>query len=208
MNSCKPFKKLSIIVPVYNQEVLLIEALDSIPARDDIQVIVIDDGSTDDTWANLVSYRQRRTELDIVLLYNASNEGVSSAVNKGLDAATGEYIVLLGSDDYFYSDKLEELLSELDGTDIVYFDLETNEGEIFKLTEETKLIFCGSTKFIRKEFIGDIRNNESTKAGEDAEFFVALLKNNPTEKFTGKVIKHYNFPRKGSLSDLWSRGEL
>jgi glycosyltransferase involved in cell wall biosynthesis len=41
--------KVSVIIPVYNQEVLVLKALDSIPTRDDIEIIVIDDGSTDDT---------------------------------------------------------------------------------------------------------------------------------------------------------------
>ena len=47
-------KLLTIIIPVYNQETLVIRALESVPKRDDIEVIVIDDGSTDNTWNNLL----------------------------------------------------------------------------------------------------------------------------------------------------------
>lgn len=48
--------KVSVIIPVYNQEVLVLKALDSIPTRDDIEIIVIDDGSTDDTWTKIWNY--------------------------------------------------------------------------------------------------------------------------------------------------------
>ena len=53
--------KLSILTPVWNQEELVIKGLDSIPRRDDIEVIVRDDGSTDNTLANLKKYKAEHT---------------------------------------------------------------------------------------------------------------------------------------------------
>lgn len=200
--------KLTVIIPVYNQESLIINAINSIPERDDIEVLVIDDGSTDDTWDNLLEYRNLHPKCNLVLLYNDVNMGVSYTVNKGYDNAWGEYIVLLGSDDYFITDQFEKALEYLDGTDLIYFNLRTNNGSIFRLTPSTKQGYCGSTKFMRKEFIGDTRCPCDKKAGEDWFFYQELLKKNPTEKFTNLTIKHYNYPRKNSLSDLVKQGKI
>lgn len=200
--------KVSVIIPVYNQEQLVIKALESIPERNDIEIIVIDDGSTDHTWNNLIKYREiNEAYQNIVLLYNEENKGVAYTVNKGYDNANGEYIVLLGSDDYFYKDKFEEALKELDGTDLVYFNLQINNGDIFRLTPESKTGYCGSVKFMKRDFIGDTRC-PNKKAGEDYDFYQELLKKNPTEKFTDITVKHYNYPREGSLFDLLVKGKL
>ena len=199
--------KLSVIIPVYNQEELVIRALDSIPRRDDIEVIVIDDASIDNTWNSLLEYRKKHfEEINIVLLYNEDNMGVGYTLNKGYDVASGEYIVLLGSDDYF-TEEFENSLNELDGTDLIYFNLKDNTGKIWEVTPKTKNILVGSVKFMRRDFIGNTRCPE-IRAVEDYYFYQELMKKNPTEKVTNKVIKHYNYPRKGSLSYMHKRGEI
>jgi glycosyltransferase involved in cell wall biosynthesis len=190
--------KLTVIIPVYNQEKLVIRALESIPTIDDIETIVIDDKSTDRTYRNVLKYIHDNDKKNILLLQNKKNLGVGLTVNKGLDNANGEYIVLLGSDDYFYTDKLKEAYKELDGTDLIYFDLKVNSGDIWKVNKETKNIFVGSVKFMKKDFIKDTRN-EDLRVFEDLYFYEKLMKKNPTEKFLGYVVKHYNYPRKGSL---------
>lgn len=197
--------KVSVVIPVYNQESLIERAIRSIPLRDDIEIIVVDDGSTDDTWNKLVTIGIELNDPNFIVLHNRKNMGVGYTVNRGLDIADGEYIVLLGSDDYFYTDEFLKAMEQLDGTDLVYFDLKVNDGSIFKLTEESKRNLCGSTKFMRKEFVGDTRNPD-IRQGEDWFFYNELLKKNPTERFTNLVVKHYNFPRKGSLTDIAVHG--
>lgn len=197
--------KVSVVIPVYNQESLIERAIRSIPRRDDIEIIVVDDGSTDDTWNKLVTIGIELNDPNFIVLHNRKNMGVGYTVNRGLDIADGEYIVLLGSDDYFYTDEFLKAMEQLDGTDLVYFDLKVNDGSIFKLTEESKRNLCGSTKFMRKEFVGDTRNPD-IRQGEDWFFYGELLKKNPTERFTNLLVKHYNFPRKGSLTDIAVNG--
>ena len=193
--------KLSVIIPVYNQEKLVIRALDSIPIRNDIEIIVIDDGSTDNTWNHLLDYRKKNViEKNIILLYNEHNKGVGYTVNKGYDNAHGEYIVLLGSDDYF-TDNFNEYIDKLDGTDLIYFNLEDNTGKIWKITPQNRNSYVGSVKFMRREFIGDTRCPE-IRALEDVSFHKGLMAKHPTEKFLNVVLKHYNFPRENSLTDL------
>ena len=199
--------KVTVIIPVYNQEKLIIKAIESIPKRSDIEIIVIDDGSTDNTWNELINYTNDHEDLiNFVLLYNETNKGVAYTVNKGYDNANGEYVVLLGSDDYFYTDKFNEIIKHLDGTDLVYFNLKINSGEVWKITEENKNFYCGSVKFMRNEFIGDTRCPEDKRQGEDRIFYEKLLKKNPTEKFTDITVKHYNFPRNNSLTDMFLKG--
>ena len=198
--------KLTVIIPVYNQEELVVRALDSIPVREDIEVIVIDDGSTDDTWSVLQEYHKRTRLTNFILLYNQENKGVSYTVNKGYDTANGEYIVLLGSDDYFITDEFIKALNYLDGTDLVYFNLRVNNGDIWRLNNDNKGFCCGSVKFMKKTLIGDTRNPVGAKAGEDYYFYLELLKKTPTETFTDITVKHYNYPRENSLSNLRTRG--
>ena len=182
--------KLSVIMPLYNQERLFKIGLDSIPPREDIEIIVIDDCSTDDSLEEVRNY-QITSPKNITVLRNEKNMGVAYTVNKGIDHAKGEYIVLLGSDgDYFVG--LDNALNCLE-TDLVYFQLEINSGEFW----ETK---SGSSKFMRREFIGDTRC-PLIKNCEDNEFYSLLVKKNPTESFLNRNImyKHYNYPRRGSL---------
>lgn len=201
--------KISVIIPCYCQQDLVIKAIESIPKRNDIEIMVIDDGSTDNTWNNLLEYRNKHPELlNLILLYNEENKGVAYTVNKGYDLANGEYVVLLGSDDYFYTDKFEEAIKELDGTDLVYFNLQINNGDVWRLTPESKNGLCGSVKFMRRAFIGNTRCDISRRQAEDLYFYKELLEKKPTEKFTDITLKHYNYPRANSLTDLAKRGKL
>lgn len=188
-------KKISVIIPVYNQEVLVLKALDSIPRNDDIEIIVINDCSTDNTLNVLYEYQKNR---DIIVLNNEINRGVGYTVNRGYDIAQGEYIVLLGSDDYFITEEFNKIYPYLNGTDLVYFNLRINDLTVWRVNEVSSRGYVGSVKFMRREFIGDTRCPDKRQA-EDFDFFQELLKKNPTEFFTDLTIKHYNFPREGSL---------
>ena len=196
--------KVSVIIPVYKQQELVIKAINSIPKRDDIEIIVIDDGSQDNTWESI----HQNLRENMIIIRNPINKGVAYTVNKGYDLAKGEYIILLGSDDYFYPDEFEKCIEELDGTDLVYYDMQINNGDIWEINDESKTVLCGSVKFMRREFIGNTRCPEEKKSGEDRPFYEELLKKKPTEKFTHLIVKHYNHPREGSLTDLVRKGVI
>ena len=199
--------KVSVIIPVYNQEELVLKAIESVPTRDDIEILVIDDASTDNTYKNVQDYANEHLDKNIIILSNSENKGVAYTVNKGYDNASGEYLVLLGSDDNFYTDKFIEIMQQLDGTDLIYFNLQINNGDVWQLTNDNKGFCCGSVKFMRKEFVGNTRCLD-VPAGEDYYFFVELLNKKPTEKFTDITVKHYNYPRENSLSNLRSKGVI
>jgi glycosyltransferase involved in cell wall biosynthesis len=94
---------VSVIVPTYNYAHFVTEAVDSALAQGYPQheIIVVDDGSTDDTRAALARYGDR-----VRYLYQA-NQGLSAARNTGIRAAEGEYVALLDADDAWHPRKLE-----------------------------------------------------------------------------------------------------
>ena len=194
--------KITIIIPTYNRAELLKRALDSVPLSKDYQVIVIDDGSSDNTWSVITEWLKENQDKingksDIIKF--EQNWGVAHAMNMGFILAEGEYIVSLSDDDYYIKD-FSEFEPYLDGkNDLVYFDLETNDGTVFHVDENTKHEYVGAVKFIRREFLGNTRIPD-LKFREDYPFSKALYDKNPKEVFTGIVLKHYNFPHDGSLT--------
>lgn len=114
--------KLSIIIPVYNEEKYLRRCLDSVAAQmcDDVEVLVIDDGSEDGSYEIAKSFEQFTT-----IKKTMSSFGVSFARNIGLNAAQGEYITFLDSDDEYYPGAIKNMLDEIkahEGENLIQFD--------------------------------------------------------------------------------------
>ena len=109
---------VSIIMPVFNSEKYLQEAIDSVLAQTcrNWELIIIDDGSTDQSGSICDTYVQRDSRIRAV---HTENRGVSSARNAGIDLAKGEWIVFMDSDDMMRPRMLEVLLSYADGVDLV-----------------------------------------------------------------------------------------
>ena len=116
--------KVSVIIAVYNTERFLKQCMDSIVNQTlrDIEIICVNDGSTDDSLMILNKYAESD---DRVLVYTKENEGLggASARNYGLERAQGEYISILDSDDFFELDMLEKAVKRAESTnaDIVVF---------------------------------------------------------------------------------------
>ena len=91
--------KVSIIVPVYNIEKYLAKCLDSLinQTLEDIEIICVNDGSTDNSAEILNEYAQKDCRIKII---NQDNAGLSAARNTGINAANGEYIGYVDSDDW------------------------------------------------------------------------------------------------------------
>jgi len=96
--------KVSVIIPTYNRASLLKEAVDSVLAQDyrNFELIVVDDGSTDQTSEILNAFRREITIL------RRHNQGVSSARNAGINAASGSLVAFLDSDDLWLPQKLSK----------------------------------------------------------------------------------------------------
>lgn len=100
---------ISVIVPVYNVEKVLYHCIDSILNQlfSDFELILVDDGSTDNSGKICDEYSEKDNR---ILVIHKPNGGVSSARNAGIEAAQGEYICFVDSDDYLESNYLKELI--------------------------------------------------------------------------------------------------
>lgn len=118
--------KVSVIIPVYNAEPYLRECLDSVVHQTlrDIEILCIDDGSTDGSPAVLAEYAAADSRVSVLVQENA---GAGAARNKGLAIAKGEYLSILDADDFFEKDMLEKAYARaLDAqADVVIFRVRT-----------------------------------------------------------------------------------
>jgi glycosyltransferase involved in cell wall biosynthesis len=112
---------VSVVIPVYNGTNFLAEAVESVfkQTYDPIELIVVDDGSTDGTWDLIQSFGDR------VLGIRKDNGGVATALNQGIREASGRFIAWLSHDDLFLPDKLArqvEFLNQTPGAGACYTD--------------------------------------------------------------------------------------
>ena len=118
---------ISVVIPVYNAAPWLGACLDSVlvQTHKDIEVVCVDDGSTDGSSAILAEYAARDSRVRVLA---QPNSGQGAARNRGLDAAKGEYVYFMDADDELASaDALERLVDEADRErlDALFFDAET-----------------------------------------------------------------------------------
>nr|WP_297705518.1 glycosyltransferase family 2 protein [uncultured Butyrivibrio sp.] len=188
-------KKVSIVVPAYNSHNTLPRCLDSLVNQtlQDIEIIVINDASTDDTWQIMLDYESRFPE-KMVVIDGGVNRGSGGARNQGFDMASGEYIGLVDSDDYV-SSRMYELLynkakeTNADIVDTGFFSEAMDKAIVYtsdNLTgmldtdKRVKLIASGGylvTKIFRNELWNNppIRMREHVRCLEDTEILIYMF---------------------------------
>ena len=135
--------KLSIIVPVYNVEAFLKKCVDSLLAQDlpkeDYEVILVDDGSTDGSGALCDTLAAEHGNIRFI---HQQNRGLSGARNAGIPVASGDYILFVDSDDYLCPNVLETLvgLMESKDLDILRFNYQNvdMDGKVFEPNKYSK----------------------------------------------------------------------
>lgn len=101
--------KISFIIPVYNVEKYLSQCLQSVLAQSvDKEIIIINDGSTDDSLAVALQFAEQHAEIKVIHYHK--NRGQSHARNQGLKIARGDYIYCVDADDYLLGDELGKIL--------------------------------------------------------------------------------------------------
>ena len=116
MNNPGTSGTISVIVPVYNVEEYLPRCLESILGQTyrDLQVILVDDGSTDGSSRLCAEFAERDPRIECIRI---SNSGVSAARNRGLEAAKGRWIGFVDADDYIEAGFYETLVTHLTHSD-------------------------------------------------------------------------------------------
>lgn len=122
--------KISVLVPIFNVETYLEQCLDSLLEQSfrDIEIICADDGSTDRSSAIIDAYASKDVRIKAI---HKVNTGYGNNMNVALDAATGDYVAILESDDFAETDMLEKLYlaAQESGADVV-------KGEYFRYTQK------------------------------------------------------------------------
>ncbi len=108
-------KLISVIVPVYNREDYVLECLQSILEQSygEFEIIIIDDGSTDGSVAICTAVAQKDSRIRII---KGAHQGVSAARNLGIDAARGDYLLFVDSDDVIHPRMMEVMLENMERT--------------------------------------------------------------------------------------------
>ena len=206
--------KVSVIVPVYNVEKYLIKSLDSLVNQtlEDIEIIVVNDGSTDNSKKIIEVYKEKYQ--DKIKYLEKPNGGLSDARNFGIPHATGEYIAFLDSDDYVELDTYEKMYNKAkeENADMVECDFiweypdkrKIDNGIIYNGKKEmlTYARVVAWNKLIKRDLLEKYKI-EFPKGlrYEDVEFFYKMVPYYNKVSFVKEPLIHY-IQRESSISKV------
>ena len=204
---------ISVIIPIHNSEKYLHQCVNSVlnQTHKNLEVILIDDGSTDLSPKICDGFAERDSR---VIVVHQANSGVSSARNKGLDVASGEYITFVDSDDclepYIY-EILLRLLQEKDA-DIAHcgYKRVSETGEVLKEVSGTHQVMEHSSveainhmlsgelyacslwnKLFKRKLVRNIRFDQNLAINEDVLVAFLLFQNAKQTVFIDETLYHY-----------------
>lgn len=209
-------KKVSIIIPVYNAENYLERAVSSVLKQTykNIELILVDDGSKDNSPA-LCDILAKKD--DRIIVVHKENGGPSSARNKGIEVATGDYVEFVDADDYVEENCVETLVNNIDESDLVIcgYYLRNNDVQEYKFEKKETLDFRKeSVKFfdmVRKGLFNSPCNKlykrELIKDGFDKRYFIGedtifntkYIKNCKKVTLLPEMLYNYDFTNQASL---------
>lgn len=212
---------ISIIIPVYNVEKYLVGCIQSIinQTYSDFEVILVDDGSTDNSAIICDYYSSIDSRIKCLHLIN---QGVSKARNVGLENAKGDYIAFCDSDDRYSPNFLLEMIKSIEATkaDIVICSYYYSNGEInTQISQDSKSYFISReevfekiflnneiggfvwNKFFRKSIIDDIRFDVNLQICEDTNFICSVLQRTPIIYYLNKPMYYYTMRDNSSVNN-------
>ena len=225
---------ISFIVPCFNAGLFLQPCLDSLLMQtyEDIQIICIDDGSTDHTPQILADYAAKDRRVQII---TQDNGGISAARNAGLKMAMGDYIAFVDADDWLEPDTLQQVVTGYE-EDIICFSYFRNfdkseavkdlgiEGvfpaelvqrrivgligaELKHITSFDALITCWG-KLYKREVIQEIKFRDLKDFGtwEDGIFNLEVLENAESIRIINKPFYHYRKVMQASYTNAYKEG--
>lgn len=188
-------KEISVIIPAYNAERTIKRALESIKNQTALskilEVIIINDGSTDKTKDIITTYQMENPEMNICVI-NQENGGVSKARNAGLKVARGKYIALLDSDDEWDPQKTEVQMQVLkENPNIDFLGCNVDDIELKILWKKINTLYKASIKdyciknfpatptiIFKKSIIKKVGYFDETQAyAEDGNYYLKICKN-------------------------------
>lgn len=185
-------KKISVIMGIYNCAATLPEAIESIlnQTYGNWELIMCDDGSSDDTYKIAMDYKNKYPE-KIIVIRNEKNSGLNKTLNHCLEHATGEYIARMDGDDISISDRFEKEISFLENNEdyaivsgpMIYFDENGDWGKGTSVANPEKEDFIHGTPFchapcmVRAEAykaVNGYSENKKTLRAEDYDLWFRM----------------------------------
>jgi glycosyltransferase involved in cell wall biosynthesis len=221
--------KISVLTPVYNVEEFLPTCIDSILAQTfwDFELILVDDGSTDDSLSLCIDYSYRDKRIKVIA---HEHEGVSSTRNRCLDEATSDFLCFIDSDDYIHPDYLTYLLEILikykcDIVQCMFTRSEQCASAVFSHRKDSILIynnqqqmqwglcgrgrtrpmFCG--KLFKRNLFEDIRCPVG-RIHEDEAIIHRLFANAKSIAVTNEPLYYYRLNSKSIMNEPFSEKRL
>lgn len=199
---------VTVLIPAYNVASFLPKCLGTVLGQtySDLQVVVVDDGSKDDTLAVAKTYSAIDSRLEV---YHQENKGVAATRNHLLDRVKGDWVLFVDADDWIELDMVEYLLSlaQSHNADFVMCDRVINDTEpshsepkVFELDQEHAIVdflhhdyFIGSlcNKIIKSDCLQNERFQTGISYGEDALFCWGILQKTQKVVVSSKQLYHY-----------------
>lgn len=183
-------KIVSIVVPMFNSQKYIKECVESIinQTYKDIQLIIVDDGSTDDSLKLCKEFQKRDCRITVI---EESNSGASWARRNGINYAVGDYITFVDSDDYIVDDYIETLISYSEGSQLVTSGLSYTKKIMLDGIKEGKYIVDSNSPVIKNMIYLDdniTRGILTNMCGKLFETHIAkkVIKNIDTDIFHGE----------------------
>ncbi len=176
---------VSVIIPVYNVEKYLKEAIESVINQTfkNIEIICVNDASPDNCAQILADYASKDARIKIIT--HNTNRGLSCARNSGLDIAKGEYIYFLDSDDYYDTTLIEKTLKLFsDKIDIVTFNLK----KFYELDERNCDITYSSERTCNRNYSREQQGIHKV----DNKIYEIIMEESCRNVFKNSLIKKYN----------------
>ena len=158
-------KKVSIIIPIYNQENYLHKSIDSALQQSypEIEIVCVNDGSTDNSLSILKDYQKENH----IIIFNQDNSGLIHAVTQGVKQCTGDYICFLDPDDYLGHDYVQKAINEIGNHDFVAFGHYIDNGHCIRENnidiQESFVLGKDELQYIKNNLIWDSKNNRLSK---------------------------------------------
>ncbi|MEI6409572.1 MAG: glycosyltransferase family 2 protein [Bacteroidota bacterium] len=208
--------KVSVLLSVYNTEFPLVKrALDSVLNQDfqDFEIILIDDGSNNDTQNHLLNYAKKFEEKITYLRH--SNRGQANSINRGILNCVGDYVTIIDADDEYKPNHLRRCLAEMENNDLIASTTETivdsednyyvpDKDDLTRLVHVDNCILF-ATLFGKREVFMDIKFKHQYAA--DAHFYELAAQKYPVRKVDLRTYIYYrNIPN--SVCALLKRQQI
>ena len=200
----------SVIITSFNSSKYILKTLNSVYKQNfkNFEIILVDDGSSDDTIKIAKKFKKNKKKIKIIELFHKGSPARSR--NVGINVSKGKYLCFLDADDIFYKNKLSELFENMlkKNSDVIYHDVyikHLDKNLISKKIDNRNsfdhLILDGnkivlSSSVVKKKFLAEkkIKFNEDEKliSVEDYEFWIQIAQNKGIFHSINKVLGVYN----------------